>query len=412
MKIDANSFVRENGVDAFREAFDKSWSSQKKSQRPPSDKPDLTQSSSVVQFPGAPPTRNTLETKQASSFTMRGIRWLWPDRFALGKLGLIGGLPDKGKGLISTDLIACVTANRALPCKEGYAPQGNVLYFTAEDGIEDTVVPRLMAAGADLKRVHIVRMMCDGDGKRRTFNMVTDLPELRSKIAEIGDVVLVIIDPMSAYLGVGKVNASSTIDVRGFLKPLTDLAEDAAVAIIGIMHFNKKADVANAMLRIADSLAYVAAARAVYFVVDDAEVEKRRLFVKAKNNLAPDTKALSYMTGARKVGFDEETQEEIWAPYVEWGAEHVEITATDAMQSDAGTKSSKSELRHAKEFLQTELANGPVKQQTIIENAEANDIAEKTLRRAKKDLHIKSRKEKGSVDGLWIWEMPQHGHGG
>jgi len=259
-----------------------------------------------------------LETRRASSFTLRGIRWLWPDRFALGKLGLIGGLPDKGKGLISIDLIACVTAKRPLPCNEGYTPQGSVLYFTAEDGIEDTVAPRLMAAGADLDRVHIVQMMRGEDGKRRTFNIVTDLPAMRAKIAEIGDVVLVFIDPMSAYLGVGKVNTSMTTDVRGFLKPLTDLAEETSVAIIGIMHFNKKADVTNAMLRIADSLAYVAAARHVYFVTDDPEVEKRRLFVKAKNNLAPDTKALSYMTGMRKVGVDETTKKEIWAPYVEW----------------------------------------------------------------------------------------------
>jgi hypothetical protein len=91
--------------------------------------------------------------------------------------------------------------------------------------------------------------------------------------------VLMIIDPMSAYVGVGKVNTSMTTDVRGFLTPLTDLATEKHVAIIGIMHFNKKADVTNAMLRIADSLAYVAAARHVYVVVDDSEVDGRRLFV-------------------------------------------------------------------------------------------------------------------------------------
>jgi RecA-family ATPase len=97
---------------------------------------------------------------------------------------------------------------------------------------------------------------------------------------------LVIIDPMSAYVGVGKLNNSSTTDVRGMLAPLTKLAEDTKISIIGIMHFNKKADVTNAMLRIADSLAYVAAARHVYVVVDDSENEKARLFVKAKKNVA------------------------------------------------------------------------------------------------------------------------------
>jgi AAA domain/Primase C terminal 2 (PriCT-2)/Bifunctional DNA primase/polymerase, N-terminal len=201
-----------------------------------------------------------LETAAASSFKMRGIRWLWPNRFAIGKLGLIGGLPDKGKGLISCDVIACVTADKSLPCREGQTPQGSVIWLTAEDDIEDTIIPRLVAAGADLDRVHIVKMMRDA-GKRRMFNLTTDLEALRAKIDEIGDVVLVIIDPVSAYVGVGKVNNSMTTDVRGFLTPLTDLAAEMRLSVLGIMHFNKKADVTNAMLRIADSLAYVAAAR-------------------------------------------------------------------------------------------------------------------------------------------------------
>jgi hypothetical protein len=105
-----------------------------------------------------------------------------------------------------------------------------------------------------------------------------------------------------------------TTDVRGFLTPLTDLAAEMRLFVLGIMHFNKKADVTNAMLRIADSLAYVAAARHVYVVVDNPKVEGSRVFVKAKNNLSPDTRALTYTTEARKVGVDEETGEEIRAP--------------------------------------------------------------------------------------------------
>jgi hypothetical protein len=349
-----------------------------------------------------------LETRPASSFKPRAISWLWPDRFALGKLALIGGMPDRGKGLISADMIACATADQPLPCDEGHMPQGNVIYFTAEDGIEDTVVPRLLAAGADLDRVHIVQTMRNkATGKRRPFNIVTDLPALRSRIEEVGNVVLSVIDPMSAYVGVGKVNTSMTTEVRGFLQPLSDLADEKSVSVIGIMHFNKKADVSNAMLRIADSLAYVAAARHVYFVVDDPEVKNRRFFCKAKNNLAPDKKALSYMTGLKLVAFDEEQQKEIWAPHIIWGAEHVEISATEAMQAEAGTKGSESELRQAKEFLEQALGKGPVRQPEIIEEAEANDISERTLRRAKKELGVKSSRKKGVADeGHWVWELP------
>ena len=106
---------------------------------------------------------------------------------------------DRGNGLICCDLIACVTNNHPLPCNEGKCPQGNVIYFAAEDDGDDTVVPRLVAAGADLDKVHIVEMV-DHKGKRRGFNLITDIDLLRKKIEEIGNVVLVIIDPISAYL--------------------------------------------------------------------------------------------------------------------------------------------------------------------------------------------------------------------
>ena len=197
--------------------------------------------------------RGTLETQRASDISMRAIRWLWPDRFALGKLGLIGGLPDKGKGLLTCDFMACVTNNHPLPCNEGTTSQGSVILLTAEDDYADTVIPRLKAARADLKKIHIVKMYNEGADKQRVFSLLTDLGALRSKIEEIPDTLCVIIDPMSAYLGVGKVNNNSTTDVRGFLKPLTDLAAEKMILVLGIMHFNKKVDVTNAMLRIADS---------------------------------------------------------------------------------------------------------------------------------------------------------------
>ena len=370
-------------------------------------KPNGPPQAAVISF--EPRQRDELETAKASSYKMRAIRWLWPNRFAIGKLGLIGGLPDKGKGLISCSLIACVTADEPLPCSEGRTLQGNVIWLTAEDDIEDTIIPRLVAAGANLDRVHIVKMMRE-KGRRRMFSLITDIDALRKKIEAIGDVVLIIIDPMSAYVGVGKVNNSMTSDVRGFLTPLTDLAAEKHVAIIGIMHFNKKADVTNAMLRIADSLAYVAAARHVYVVVDDMEVENRRLFVKAKNNLSPDNNALSYMTGARKVGEDEETGEEIFAPYIIWGAEHVKVTATEAMQAEADGGHSKHARNEASEFLQSRLAGGPVLADDLRDEAEANGISWRTLRRAKKELNIEANKERGSTRGKWLWTLPTPPH--
>jgi putative DNA primase/helicase len=93
----------------------------------------------------------------------------------MGKLALICGPPDKGKGLISCSIIASATANLPLPCGEGTMPQGNVVWLTAEDDIEDTIVPRLHGAGANLDRVHIIKMLREKNGRRRMFSLVTDL---------------------------------------------------------------------------------------------------------------------------------------------------------------------------------------------------------------------------------------------
>jgi hypothetical protein len=106
--------------------------------------------------------------------------WIWPGRFALKKIGLITGLPDEGKGVLLSDIIARVTCGSPWPCDEGSAPSGNVILLTAEDDINDTVIPRLIAAGANRKRVTILKMMREA-GKERMFSLVTDLPVLRQK---------------------------------------------------------------------------------------------------------------------------------------------------------------------------------------------------------------------------------------
>jgi len=340
-----------------------------------------------------------LATDDAKDLEMCGVEWLWPGRFALGKFGLIAGLPDMGKGQIAAFIAAAVTASIALPCEEGKTTQGNVIWFNAEDGLQDTVIPRLVAAGADLKRIRFVNGT-RVDGKDRTFNLVTDLPLLRKAIHEMGNVALVIIDPVSAYLGVGKVDGRSVTDVRGVLTPLKDMAEELHVAVIGIAHFNKKDDVKSALLRVSDSLAYVAAARHVYAVVDDPEDKDRKLFVKAKNNLARDTKALRYGFGVETVGHDPKLGVDIKAPFIVWHPQHVEITANEAMQGAEG----KTRQREAKEFLLERLRGGPANSDDLIDEAKQEGIAVATLRRAKKELGIKSRRQGGSK-GAWFWEL-------
>jgi hypothetical protein len=344
---------------------------------------------------------DNLAVAVANDLEMCGVDWLWPGRFARGKFGLIAGLPDMGKGQIASFIAAAVTAAIELPCDEGNATQGNVIWFNAEDGVRDTVLPRLVAAGADPKRIHFVSSARVG-GEDKMFSLVTDLPLLRKAIKRIGNVVLVIIDPVSAYLGVGQVDGRSATDVRGVLTPLKDMAEELHVAVIGIAHFNKKDDIKSALLRVSDSIAYVAAARHVYAVLDDPEDKNSKLFVKAKNNLARDTKALRYGMGVKTVGHDRKLGVDINAPYIVWHPQHVEITANEAMQAAEG----RTRKREAKEFLLERLEAGPVKGDDIIEEAMQEGIAVMTLRRAKKELGIKSRKQQGVSDAPWVWELP------
>jgi putative DNA primase/helicase len=337
----------------------------------------------------------------AADLEMCAVDWLWPGRFALGKIGLIAGLPDMGKGQIAAFLAAAVTAGIELPCREGSAPQGNVIWFNAEDDARDTVLPRLIAAGADPKRAHFVNGARVG-GEDKTFSLVTDLRLLRKAIERIGNVVLVIIDPVSAYLGVGKVDSRSATDVRGILTPLKELAEELHIAVVAIAHFNKKDDIKSALLRVSDSIAYVAAARHVYAVLDDPENKDSKLFVKAKNNLAPDKKALRYGMGVKTVGRDKKLGVDINAPFIVWHPQHIEITANEAMAASGQPAYAR---REARDLLLDRLKDGPARADDILDEAKQEGIAQATLKRAKKELAIRSRKEPGKTDGGWLWEL-------
>jgi putative DNA primase/helicase len=143
-------------------------------------------------------------------------------------LGILAGMPDEGKGQIFAYVTAMITTGGLWPCGEGIAPKGNVILLTAEDDLSDTVVPRLVAAGTDLSRVHIVRMVkCDATQKERMFSLIADLEKLRRLIEKIGDVKLVLIDPIS-YMGVKQIDSFRTNDVRSVLGPIVEMAADMA----------------------------------------------------------------------------------------------------------------------------------------------------------------------------------------
>jgi hypothetical protein len=113
-----------------------------------------------------------LNSARASTYAMAAVEWVWPERFAIGKLGIIAGLPDEGKGQVLCDMVARITRGDSWPCGEGSAPLGNVILLTAEDDVRDTVTPRLKAAGADLERVEIVQMVRDAGTERLAWSPI------------------------------------------------------------------------------------------------------------------------------------------------------------------------------------------------------------------------------------------------
>jgi RecA-family ATPase len=219
-----------------------------------------------------------LISRCAAEIEPKRIDFLWAGRIARGKHTAIAGEPGDGKSQLSIYIAATISRSGEWPCGEGRAPVGNVIIFNAEDGADDTVVPRLIAAGADLERVHIVSAVLQDGGKgRRTFNLQADLELLERKIAEIGGVALVIIDPISSYMG--KTDSHKNSEVRGALEPVSEMAERLKVAILSITHFSKSGAGNNtkALHRFIGSIAFVGAPRAAFAVVEDADNEGRIL---------------------------------------------------------------------------------------------------------------------------------------
>jgi putative DNA primase/helicase len=350
---------------------------------------------------GAAPSQagSRLISRRAADITPRRIDFLWPGRLARGKHTAFAGEPGDGKSQLSIYVAATISRGGEWPCGEGRVPVGNVLIFNAEDGAEDTIVPRLIAAGADLKRVHIVSAVLQEDGKgHRTFSLQGDLALLESKIREIGDLALVIIDPISSYMG--KIDSHKNSEVRGALEPVSEMAERMKIAILSITHFSKtgSGSTNKALHRFIGSIAFVGAPRAAFAVIEDVDNEGRILVLHAKNNMAAKPQGLAYRLLQTIV------PDNIVASYVHWEDMPVAISANEALEAAENTERQGAREK-AEEFLQERLAGGPVSQKEVKADAEGAGLAWATVRRAKDRLGI--RPEKDGMDGGWLWGLPK-----
>ena len=170
---------------------------------------------------------------RASDIKRQKIEWLWYGHLRKGALELLTGIPGLGKSQVQISYVACVTTGMSWPDGTPGCKPANVIMITAEDTLNSDVLPRLDAAGADSNRVIILKAI-KTDKKNRQFLLGEDLEQLRRCIIDTGDVALVTIDPITAYMG--KVDSHRATDVRGQLGPLKDLAEDMRIAFSAVTH--------------------------------------------------------------------------------------------------------------------------------------------------------------------------------
>jgi AAA domain len=312
------------------------------------------------------------------------IEWLWPAHIALGKLSVLEGDPDQGKSTVLLDIAARVSRGDVMP---GGTPglsdaAGVLLLATAEDGLADTIVPRLIAAGADLGRVKSLAGITMPDGTRRPFEVPRDLPELQRMISEHG-VCLVVIDALMAVLP-GDVNSYRDQDVRRALHPLAELAEHTGAAVVFNRHFTK-ATGQRAIHKGGGSVAISGVVRAQMLVMRDPDDEDRRLLAMGKNNLVPDDQqaTLSYTIESAPVTIPA-TGAVIHVGKVVWG-ESDPRTAEELVRQSDRAMGGESKVGDAAAFLAEMLGPGWRWSDALKAEWEDRGGREHTLRRAFKD---------------------------
>lgn len=320
------------------------------------------------------------------------VTWAWKDRLAVGKIALIIGDPGGGKTyLTSGDLASRITRGMAWP-DGGIAPIGDVILLTSEDGIADTLRPRMDKVGGDPARVCVLRGVKDKDDAEAPFNLEHDLVALDHALDETG-AVLIIIDPLSAYLGTK--DSYKDAEIRAILSPLAQLAERRRVAILGVLHLTKDQQ-RRLLMRAQGSIAFVAQARTVMAVGADPDIQGRRLLIGVKNNLGQIPATLAFRISDDGLA---------------WESGTVEGNPEELLQvDDPSSRSERRERDSAVTFLKDMLKDGPVASKQLQADAKENGIAQRTLWRAKDEIGVQAeRAATNSGKVAWYWRLPSGG---
>ena len=348
-----------------------------------------------------PPAQAGCITRCVADIPAVPISFLWEGRLARGKVNLLAGHPGLGKSQLTAYMAALVSTGGTWP-DGAPCPLGNVLILSAEDDVADTIRPRLEAAGADIKRVHVidgVRTPTEtGHIEQHPFDLEFDIENLRNTAIEVGDVKLVVIDPVSAYLGT--IDSHVNAQVRGVLAELTAFAAEIRATVLLVTHLNKASGDSSALSRITGSGAFGAACRSAWLVGDDPEDDdrNRRILTPLKNNLGDDKTGFAYRTEGVKLS------DSITSSRICFEPGTVATTASELLRGRRGTPDLQGALWEAMDFLREQLADGPKPAKQIMEEAEAEGIYKRTLDRAKKELGAKSKRN--AMTGKWDWLLP------
>ena len=299
------------------------------------------------------------------------VDWLWKPYLPAGKITIVQGDPGSGKTTMMLAIAAAVTKGTALPEGENTNP-ASVIFQTAEDGLADTIKPRLEQLGADCGRVHVI------DEDEQSLSLSDE--RIEQAIIKM-DARLFILDPLQAYLGGADMHSAGGI--RPLMKSLGAVAERTGCAIVIIGHLNKKGG--KAQYRGLGSIDIYAAARSVLTVGKIDVDENMRAVVQGKSNLAPAGTPLAF-------GLDS-------AGGLTWLGE-VEITL-DELLAGKSSGQSESRLGQVMQFIKNELASGEVPAAAMISRATENGIPRMTLDRAKQTLGVKSVKRQNQ----WFWVL-------
>jgi len=311
------------------------------------------------------------------------IDWLLYPFIPFGKVTIVQGDPGEGKTTMVLQIIAKLTKGEAvLPSgsdesaleeKTMVLEPVNVIYQTAEDGLGDTIKPRLLSAGADCSRVMVID---DNDQALTMMDARLEEAIIQTKAR------LVVLDPIQGFLGTD-VDMHRANEIRPLMKRVAVLAEKYHCAIILIGHMNKNSN-GKSSYRGLGSIDFQAAARSVLIVGRIKDEPEIRVVCHVKSSLAPEGKSIAFRLD-KDTGF-------------EWIGEY-DISADDLLSGDnRGQK-----IHEAKEFLKEILVSGSVAQTKVAEEAESRGIKKKTLWNAKKELEIDSVK----IGNQWFWMLPE-----